>query len=182
VDEKVLIEGKAAGDPCYLDAMTDVRLEVMGINEINAGVGAEVAEFQPEFAHERGAGIRFCDALKIGIRGGVFGGNIHFNSGGLAQKRFSRLLANPKGTPMSLFQQYVDPDYLPGEGPTEWVDDQVRSLGVCAEWSARTGLPVNVEFDARFARYGDTMGKLRESVIWTIGRWNEQCKKLDLAE
>jgi hypothetical protein len=180
VDEKVLIEGKAGGDPCYLDVFTDTTLEVVGINEINDGVGAEVAEFQPETAHERGAGIRFCEALNIGIKWGVFGGNIHLNAGGLGQVNFAKLLKKPGGTPMSQFPQYVDNDFLPGEGPTEWVDDQVQSIGVCAKWSAETGRPVNIEFDARFSRYGDTMGKLCESVIWTIGRWDEQCKNLGL--
>lgn len=179
-DQELLIEGKAAGDPCYLDVFTDTQLEVMGIKAINAGVNSRVAQFQPEFAHERGAGIRFYKALQIGIKAGVFGGNIHLNSGGLGQTNFAKLLARRNGTPASKFPQYVDNDFLPGEGPAEWIDDQERSLGVCARWSARTGRKVNIEFDARFSRYADTIGALRKSVLWTVDCWNRQCKALGL--
>lgn len=177
-NEALLIEGKAAGDPCYLDVFTDTALEVMGINHINAAAGANVAEWQGEFCHERGAGIRFHKAMQIAIKAGVFGGRIHFNSGGIGATDFSELLAKPGGTPMSRFQQYVDPDFLPGEGPREWLDDQRRSLAVGAKWSAMTGRPLEVEFDARFCRYADTIPALRKSALWTIKAFREEARRI----
>ncbi len=176
----LLIEGKAAGDPCYLDVFTDPHLEVMGIRAINKLVGAPVAQWQGEFCHSRGGGVRFSQAMRIAIAGGVFGGRIHFNSGGLASVNFSDLLAKKGGTPMSKFQQYVDNDFLPGEGVKEWLDDQRRSLRVGAKWSAMTGQPLEVEFDARFCRYKDTIAALRKSADWTIRVFQEEAKALGI--
>jgi len=83
------------------------------------------------------------------------------------------------GTPMSLFPQYVDPDFLPGEGVPEWLDDQRQTLALGAKWSAETGRPLEVEFDARFARYEDTIGALEKSAMWTINTFNDVAAKLD---
>lgn len=177
-NEVLLIEGKAAGDPCYLDVFTDTALEVQGIRQINRVAGADVAEWQGEFCHERGAGIPFHKAMQIAIKGGVFGGRIHFNSGGLGSTNFSTLLAKPRGTPMSMFQQYVDPDFLPGEGPEEWLKDQRLSLAVGALWSARTGKPFEVEFDARFCRYENTIDALWKSALWTINTFQKEARRI----
>ena len=170
IDEKLLIEGKSAGDPCYLDVFTDTYLECQGINAINAIIGADVAEWQGELCHTRGAGEKFAHGLKTAIKKGVFGGRIHLNAGGIASQSFTNhLTANDGiGTPMSLFQQYVDNDFLPGQGPREWLEDQQETLRIGAEWSAQTGQPFEVEFDARFSRYEDTIGALKRSTIWTI--------------
>lgn len=175
--EDLLVEGKSAGDPCYLDVFTDTNLEVMGINHINQIAGASVAQWQGEFCHSRGSGIRFNEAMQIAIDKGVFGGRIHLNSGGLASVDFSNLLTAERGTPMSMFQQYVDNDFLPGEGPEEWLEDQRLSLRVGAEWSIENGLPFEVEFDARFCRYPDTIEALWKSAEWTIKTFNEQAKR-----
>lgn len=178
-EEDVLFEGKAAGDPSYIGIFTDTKLAVRAIKEINVIAGANVVQWQDEFCHTRGGGELFWKAMYIAIKGGVFGGRIHFNSGGIKSGiPFSKLLAVPGGTPLSKFQQYVDPDFLPGEGPAEWLEDQRKSLAVGAEWSAMTGKPLEVEFDARFSRYADTIGKLRKSAEWTIGVFNEEVAKL----
>ncbi len=165
-DEKLQIEGKEAGDPCFLDAFTDVQLQILGIEQINQGVGAKVVEWQGEFCHTRGGGETFANGIKMAINGDVFGGRIHLNSGPIAYKKFSSLLAS--GTRMSMFQQYVDNDYLPGQGVTEWLIDQRESIRLGALWSAETGLPFEIEFDARFCRYADMMGELRKSTLWTL--------------
>ena len=178
--ETLLIEGKPAGDPCYLDVFTDPRLEVIGINEINEIAGAKVAQWQGEFCHSRGGGVPFHKAMKIAINGGVVGGRIHFNSGGLARVNFSSLLARKGGTPMSKFQQYVDNDFLPGQGPEEWLGDQRLSLREGVKWSAINGKPFEVEFDARFCRYGDTIGALKKSAEWTINTFREEAQKLGI--
>lgn len=172
VNERVLIEGKAGGDPCYLDVFTDPHLEVRGIREINAIAGAGVASWQGEVCHSRGGGLPFAVALTIAIEGHTFDGQLHFNAGGLGAVNFSELLAVPGGTPMSKFPQYVDNDFLPGEGVAEWVEDQDRTLEVGARWAANAGRPLQVEFDARFCRYEDTIGALRKSALWTIRRFN----------
>ncbi|MFA6963841.1 MAG: hypothetical protein WC227_03960 [Patescibacteria group bacterium] len=165
-NEKLLIEAKEGGDPCYLDPFTDVSLQILAISQINEGVGAKVAEWQGEFCHTRGGGTTFANGMTQAIGGGVFGGRIHLNSGPIANQRFSTMLA--KGTPLSKFQQYVDPDYLPGQGVEEWLDDQQKSIQIGAEWSAQTGQPFEIEFDARFSRYPDMMGELRKSTLWTL--------------
>jgi hypothetical protein len=165
---KLLIEGKAGGDPCYLDAFTDNKLAIMGINEINTLVGARVAWWQDELCHRRGGGQTFSSGMKEAIQAGVFEGSIHLNSGGIASVNFSKLLAKPRGTLMSKFQQYVDPDFLPGEGPKEWVNDQKKTIALGKKWSAETGLPFKVEFDARFCRYVDMIERLEKSAVFTI--------------
>jgi hypothetical protein len=170
IDEKkdrLLIEGKAGGDPCYIAAFTDPHLEVRAINEINAIAGIDVAYWQGEFCHTRGGGMKFADGMRIAIEGGVFDGPIHFNSGGIASVNFSDLLT--EGAPMSCFQQYVDPDFLPGQGVGEWIDDQRESLRVGVEWSTETGKPLEVEFDARFCREREMMAALLRASEWTIG-------------
>jgi hypothetical protein len=177
-EETLFIETKSAGDPCYLDVCTDVHLAVRAIEEINGLVGAKATEWQGELCHDRGGGMPFYKAMKIAIRSGVFGGRIHFNAGGLGQTSFSKLLARRGGTPMSKFQQYVDNDFLPGEGVKEWLDDQRESLRVGAIWSARTGKPLEVEFDARFCRYADTIGALKKSAEWTIKTFNEVAEEM----
>lgn len=168
---KLLIEGKPAGDPCYLDVFTDTTLEAMGINHMNE-VGCcskkKVAEWQGEFCHSRGSGQTFSTAMQLAIAHGVFGGRIHLNSGGLGQVNFTNLLCEPGGTMMSLFPQYVDNDFLPGEGVPEWLADQIATIQLGAKWSAQTGQPFEVEFDARFCRYVDTIGALRKSALWVI--------------
>ena len=169
----LLIEGKPAGDPCYLDVFTDTELEIAGIRQINDLVGAPVAQWQGEFCHSRGAGQLFSAAMKQAIDGDVFGGRIHLNSGGLGQVVFSKLLSVAGGLPASLFPQYVDNDFLPGEGVAEWVDDQRETIRTGALWSADTGLPLQVEFDARFCRYADTIGALKESAEWTIAEFQK---------
>jgi hypothetical protein len=173
---RLLIEGKPGGDPCYLDAFTDTTLEIEGIRQINAVAGADVAEWQGEFCHSRGGGQKFADAVQQAIDGGVFGGRLHLNSGGLGAVSFTELLSRPGGTPISLFPQYVDNDYLPGQGVGEWVEDQTNTLRVGAAWSARTGKPLEVEFDARFCRYADTIGALERSAVWTIEAFDEAAK------
>ena len=173
----VLMEGKPAGDPSYLDVFTDTSLEILGINQINQIVGSRVAEWQGEFCHSRGAGEKFASALRQAIRAGVFRGRIHLNSGGIASKKFVKMLTVKGGTLASKFQQYVDNDYLPGEGPKEWVDDQVDTIGVGTKWSAKTGQPFQIEFDARFSRYPDTIDALKKSAMWTIETFNEAVAK-----
>jgi hypothetical protein len=170
---KLLIEGKPAGDPCYLDVFTDTNLEIWGIKEINRVAGAVVAEWQGEFCHSRGGGQKFVDAMQQAIDAGVFGGRIHLNSGGLGAVSFTELLSRPGGTPASLFQQYVDNDFLPGEGVKEWLEDQRATIQLGARWSAENGRPFEVEFDARFCRYADTIGALEKSAEWTIAEFNE---------
>lgn len=172
VDEILLIEGKEAGDPCYLDVMTDTHLAVRLIKAINELVGAPVAKWQGEFCHTRGGGETFANGIRIAIEGDVFGGHIHFNSGPIASQRFTNLLSVIGGTRMSKFQQYVDPDYLPGEGVPEWITDQEDSLAVLKCWALATGEPAQVEFDARFCRYADTIGALRKSALWTVKAFN----------
>lgn len=166
--DSLLAEFKAAGDPCYLDPFTDPHLEVRGIDEMNEIAGSKVVRWQGELCHERGAGWKFHKAMKVADQGEVFDGEIHFNAGGLAAVNFSKLLAKPGGTKMSLFPQYVDNDYLPGEGPEEWLDDQKESIAYGVRWSARTGKPFKVEFDARFCRYHDMIERLWKSAVWTI--------------
>ena len=177
----LLIEGKPGGDPSYLDVFTDTALEIMGIKQINELVGAPIAQWQGEFCHSRGAGQRFSDALKQVIEADVFGGQIHFNSGGLGAVNFTELLSAPGGTLASKFPQYVDNDYCPGEGVGEWVDDQRETIRIGAEWSAKTGRPFQIEFDARFSRYADTIGALRKSAEWAIGVFNEAREELEQA-
>lgn len=174
---KVLFEGKGAGDPCYLCVCTDTNLEIAAIKELNEKIGSDVVRWQGEFCHTRGTGQTFASAMEQVIAAGVFGGQIHFNSGGLASKPFTEMLKG-KGSPMSRFQQYVDNDFLPGQGPEEWLEDQARSIEVGARWSAETGNPFEVEFDARFCRYSDTIGALRNSAQWVIGQFAEARKKL----
>jgi len=178
LDERIFIECKSAGDPCYLDVFTDTVLEIAGIQAINAQVGADVAQWQGELCHTRGGGQTFASAMKQVIKAGVWGGRIHFNAGGMGATSFTKLLSKPEGTPLSMFQQYVDPDFLPGEGPQEWLDDQIRSLEIGARWSADTGLPFEVEFDARFSRYPDTIGALYKSAKWTIETFQRHAQAL----
>jgi hypothetical protein len=203
-DEEIEIETKVAGDPCYLDVFTDTELAIKGIRQINVVAGANVAKWQGELCHERGGGQRFSDALRQvinadsrihlelvcppsvielteqGITGEIFGGKIHMNAGGLGTTSFADLLSVRGGMPMSRFQQYVDPDYLPGEGPKEWLDDQRATIELGAKWSAVTGRPLEIEFDARFCRYIDTIGALRKSAEWTIAAFNEAVAHLDV--
>ncbi|MDD4901096.1 MAG: hypothetical protein PHS62_03220 [Patescibacteria group bacterium] len=174
------IEGKSAGDPCYLDVFTDTTLEIRGIKQINAIVKAPVAEWQGEFCHSRGGGQRFVKALQQAIDAMVFGGRIHFNSGGLASRSFTDMLSVSGGTLASLFQQYVDNDFLPGQGVPEWLDDQRATLELGVEWSAMTGQPFEVEFDARFCRESDTIGALKRSAEWTIEVFNRAAAREDL--
>lgn len=180
-DTILLIEGKPAGDPCYLDVFTDTFLETAGIRQINELIGAPVAQWQGEFCHSRGAGQRFSDALQQAIDGGVFGGRIHLNSGGLGQTDFNGLLSLSGGIPASKLPQYVDNDFLPGEGVEEWIDDQKATIRLLAGWSAQTGLPAEIEFDARFCRYEDTIGELEKSAEWTIGVFEEARAALEEA-
>jgi hypothetical protein len=116
------------------------------------------------------------------IDAGVFGGQIHLNSGGLGGVDFSKLLSVPGGTPIGAFPQYVDNDYLPGEGLPEWVEDQILTIRRGALWSAQTGLPFEVEFDARFCRYADTVGQLEQSSKWVIDIFNEEVKLLQISK
>jgi hypothetical protein len=173
VHTSLLIEGKPGGDPCYLCVFTDAQLEILGIKQINSIAGADVARWQGEFCHERGAGVAFVTAMGQAIQAGVFGGEIHFNSGGRGAVNFAELLSKPGGTRASLFPQYVDPDFLPGEGPAEWIGDQLATIQLGAKWSAHTGRPFKVEFDARFCRYADTIGALQKSAVWVIENFNE---------
>jgi hypothetical protein len=70
---------------------------------------------------------------------------------------------------MSLFQQYVDPDYLPGQGVTEWLEDQSDTLLVGALWAGKEEDRIfQIEFDARFSRDKDTIGALKKSIDWTV--------------
>jgi len=170
---KLKIEGKPAGDPCYLDVFTDTSLEIECVRQINKVAGAMVAEWQGEFCHSRGGGQKFAAAMQQAIDAGVFGGAIHLNSGGLGTVSFTELLSKPGGTPASEFQQYVDNDFLPGEGVAEWVKDQLDTIKLGAKWSAQTGHPFAVEFDARFCRYADTIGALEKSARWTIATFSE---------
>ena len=170
---KLLIEGKPAGDPCYLDVFTDTALEIKGIEQINALYGCKIAQWQGEFCHSRGSGQTFASAMKQAIDAGVFGGRIHLNSGGLGGVNFTELLSRPGGTPIDKFPQYVDNDFLPGEGLPEWVNDQGDTIRLGVEWSARTGEPFEVEFDARFCRYADTIGALEKSAQWVIGQFKD---------
>lgn len=181
-ESEIQIETKDAGDPCYLDVFTDTTLAIEGINQINAIAGAPVAKWQGEFCHSRGGGQRFTDALQQAITGGVFGGKVHLNAGGLGAVSFTDLLSGPGGTPMSKFPQYVDNDFLPGEGPAEWLDDQRATIELGAAWSARTGLPFEAEFDARFCRYPDTIAALRKSAEWTIAVFNEAAARIETSE
>jgi len=84
----------------------------------------------------------------------------------------------PGGTPASLFPQYVDNDFLPGEGVKEWLADQSDTIRLGAEWSANMGMPFEVEFDARFSRYADTIGALKRSAEWTIAEFNDAMTSL----
>ncbi len=176
---KFLMEGKRAGDPSYLDVFTDTYLTIMGIREINLLIGATVMYWQDEFCHVRGGGQKFADAMQQAIRADVFDGDIHFNAGGLAAVNFSKLLSRPQGVLASKLQQYVDNDFLPGEGVWEWKHDQKKTLALGARWSAQTGKPFVVEFDARFCRYTDTIGELEKSARWTINTFNEAVAKLE---
>ena len=186
-ESDLLIEGKPAGDPCYLDVFTDTALEIRGIQELNERVGprqngSNIVQWQGEFCHSRGSGQTFHDAMSQTIDAGVFGGRIHLNSGGLGGTNFAKLLSEPKGSPISLFPQYVDNDYLPGEGLPEWVEDQLNTIRCGAAWSANTGLPFEVEFDARFCRYADTIGALQVSAEWVINHFNEAVKSFEVGK
>jgi hypothetical protein len=219
---RILVEGKPAGDPDYIDAMTDTVLEIKGIRAINEVAGAKVAVWQGEFCHTRGSGETFASGMALAMAGGdreladamldaicspvradepgmhislrgyqkfegflakvvesVFDGTIHFNSGGLGAQIFTELLSRPGGTPISEFQQYVDNDFQPGEGVAEWVSDQRNAIKLCVAWSAATGKPAEIEFDARFCRYADTIGALEKSAEWTINAFNEAAASLE---
>ncbi len=178
-NSKLLIEGKPAGDPCYLDVFTDTTLEIEVINRINGYFGTKLAWWQGELCHSRGSGQTFHSAMNQAIDADVFDGQIHLNSGGLGAVNFTKMLSMPGGTPIGAFPQYVDPDYLPGEGLPEWVEDQILTIRRGALWSAQTGLPFEVEFDARFCRYADTVGKLQWSAEWVIALFNEEVKRLE---
>lgn len=171
-NSKLLIEGKAAGDPCYLDSMTDTHLEIVGVNTLNEMIGKTIAYWQGEFCHTRGAGQRFASAMKQVIGANVWDGQIHLNAGGIARVNFSRLLRRPEGVKMSKLQQYVDPDYLPGEGVEEWLKDQSDSIAVGARWAKKHNRDFEIEFDARFCRYPDTIERLKKSAIWTIDQYD----------
>ncbi len=175
----VLFEGKGAGDPCYLCVCTDTALEIAAIKALNESIGSDVVQWQGEFCHTRGTGQTFASAMEQVIAAGVFGGRIHFNSGGLASQSFTKMLRG-EGSQMSRFQQYVDNDFLPGQGPREWLGDQIRSIEVGTRWSAETGKPFEVEFDARFCRYPNTIGALRNSAEWVISQFAEAKKKLTI--
>ncbi len=175
----LLIEGKPAGDPCYIDVFTDTTLEIKGINEINTRYGGHIAQWQGEFCHSRGSGQKFVDAMNQAISANVFGGRIHLNSGGLGGVNFTKLLSVEGGTPIGDFPQYVDNDFLPGQGLPEWVEDQVATIRAGVSWSAMTGLPLEVEFDARFCRHGDTIGELLKSSEWVIGVFNDAAGALE---
>ena len=177
-DELLLIEGKAAGDPCYLDTFTDQTLTVMAINEINEKVGRRVAVWQPESAHERGSGKTMAEAMKEVYPQGVSENQIHLNAGGLAPVVFSDLLAKPEGTMASEFPQYVDNDFLPREGPPEWVEDQVNTIEIGTKHSSETGKTFQVEFDARFSREKDTIGALEKSTRWVVEQFNKAVAKI----
>ncbi len=170
---RLLVEGKPAGDPCYLDVFTDTVLEIEGIKAINTIADARIASWQGEFCHTRGSGQSFASALQQVVKAGVFTGQIHFNAGGLGAVSFTQLLSVDGGTPMSKFPQYVDNDFLPGEGVAEWLEDQRKSLEIGLGWSSVTGQPLEVEFDARFARYPNTIERLERSVDWVMGVFEE---------
>lgn len=175
----LLIEGKPAGDPCYMDVFTDTELEIRGIEQINEGFATPpIAEWQGEFCHSRGSGQTFHDAMVQAMEAGVFGGRIHLNSGGLGGTNFTKLLSRTGGTPISKFPQYVDNDYLPGQGLPEWIQDQENTIIRGAGWSAATGKPLEVEFDARFCREADTIGALKKSAEWVIDLFNRVAPKL----
>jgi hypothetical protein len=175
----LLFEGKSGGDPCFLDAFTDTTLEIAGIKEMNTCIGSDVVKWQGEFCHNRGGGQRFVDAMQQAIEAGVFGGQIHLNSGGLGAVNFTELLSRPGGTLASQFPQYVDNDFLPGQGVDEWLEDQRLTIRLGAKWSAQTGLPFEVEFDARFCRYSDTIGALEESAQWVIAEFNSAKEEIE---
>jgi len=181
VNEKVLIEGKPAGDPCYIAVMLDPYLEMQCIGEINEVAGAEVAWWQGEFAHERGAGWKFRKAMELAIKRRKFRGQVHMNAGGLGQMNFTKALKKkPRGTKLSEFQQYVDNDYPTGTGVREWREDQKKTIQLGARWSAETGLPFELEHDARFSREKDTIAALRKSVLWTKRIFDEEAARLTI--
>ncbi|MCX6715580.1 MAG: hypothetical protein NT077_01020 [Candidatus Taylorbacteria bacterium] len=173
VKTKLLFEPKFAGDPCWIDVFTDTELAILGINQINKLVGEKVVWWQDEFCHARGGGRTFTNALRQAIKADVFDGNIHLNSGQLGRVDFAKLLARRGGTLLSEFPPAVDPDFLPGQGVQEWVADQVDTIWLCNHWSAKTGKPAEIEFDARFARHADTIGELEKSARWVIGVFND---------
>lgn len=175
---KLLVEGKPGGDPCWLDIFTDDVLCCEGIRQINGVAGDQIAWWQSELLHTHGAGIPFARGMKIAIKKGVFGGHIHFNAGPVNVQKYGPMLARQAGTRLSKFQQFTDPDFLPGEGPEEWLKYQTDALRVGAQWSAITGGVLRVEFDARFSRYADTIGALKKSAIWTLEAFQQECKKL----
>lgn len=162
----LLFESKPGGDPCYLGLTTDTFLEIKMLQAINNGVDEEIGVWQGEFCHSRGSGQKFSDAMNQVIAAKVWRGQIHLNSGGLGQVNFSELLSIPGGTPASRYPQYVDNDFLPGEGVSEWVEDQKNSLKIGAEWSANTGEVFEIECDSRFCRYTNTIQKVEESVMF----------------
>lgn len=172
-DGSLLFESKPGGDPCWIGICTDTFLEIEAVNAINKIIGQNYCVWQGEFCHTRGSGETFASAMHKVIAGGVFAGQIHLNSGPISPAKFSELLDAPGGTLLSEFPPYVDPDFLPGQGVEEWVSDQQESLAVGAEWSKETGEVFEIEFDARFAREPDTIGALRQSVLWTVAEMKE---------
>jgi hypothetical protein len=175
---KLLVEGKPGGDPCWLDIFTDDALCCDGIHEINNIAGEKIAWWQSELLHTHGAGIPFVQGMRIAMKRGVFGGHIHLNSGPVSVQNFSKLLAKKGGTPLSKFQQATDPDFLPGEGPREWLKHQEDALALGARWSAQTGNVLRCEFDARFARYADTIGALKKSAEFAVSAFRNSCERL----
>ncbi|MCX6752158.1 MAG: hypothetical protein NTZ87_01515 [Candidatus Nomurabacteria bacterium] len=175
---KLLIEGKPAGDPCWIDVFTDDVLCCEGIRQINAIAGGELALWQSELLHTHGSGIPFAEGMRIAIRNKVFGGHIHLNAGPVSIQKYGPMLAKRGGTRLSKFQQATDPDFLPGEGPKEWLRHQTDALMVGARWSALTGKVFRVEFDARFSRYADMMARLKKSAMFTLDGFKEACGKL----
>ncbi len=61
----------------------------------------------------------------------------------------------------------------------EWLLDQRNAIRLLVAWSAATGKPAKIEFDARFSRYADTIDKLEKSAEWTINAFNEAAASLE---
>ncbi len=160
------LEGKAGGDPCWIDVFVDIVLTLLGINQMNDVIGAPVVSWQGEFCHERGGGMRFADSLEAAIAANLFDGAVHMNAGPIASQNFSRLLE--EGTPLAEFQQYVDPDLLVGQGPEEWLHDQRQSILAGLKWSHETGQPFQIEFDARHCREEDMVGSIEKSTQYVV--------------